>query len=826
MIPSALTDCIQWVTWRNEQGTKVPYRALSNRKASSTDPQSWATFEQATEAANRRADAGIGFVFTADDPYTGIDLDDCIDDAGQVAPWAQALITELDSYSEISPSGHGIKVWVEGTIPSAVKVPYYDGGIEMYTERRFFTVTAQQLAGTPDTIRQAQETLDRLYAALRPAAPEITPSEPSPPPLHTQPADRAYLEEWARRKITFAVTEVANATDGFKHEKRLDMARLLGGLIPHGLATESQIEAALYGANPPKTEAQRNERKVIRDGIRYGVAAPLELPPPPAQPVFDAAGVAYCPIHQTRLPKAKNGNGYKCHQRDTSEPSGYCGYWWKGEGYVEPAPPPNTAQAAPGSAPSATSYHTAPSAPMDINDLLEMERKPTIWYAPGFLREGLGLLVGQPNVGKTPLLAQLAIAIANGNKWMGAVQTQQANVLYLGVEYSAQELIPLFERSRCGQTIPRGRLLIRTIEDSFPTTPEEAIAELEHYITAYGVKVIIIDVLTAFLPPEKFKQNVYRGDYSELKPYHKLALQYTAAILGSWHGSKRESDPKIMYNGSTGMWAAAASRITLYQDQDQRVRIASFPRMADKIDWALAQERTLTGHRWIVSDASPEPVCNPTELQIFRILKEHASQATPLGPATLAELTGLPVNTAKTATRRMFEKNLIQQAGKYGGYYIEESATIETSETLETIVTPATSETIETSETFQSDLNTGSIDSDDSKRFQRFQKVSSNSENSMASGSAKPHKVSKVSAITHDQSNDVAEITRNHPDLTHSDAANGDHGAEGDYMITDSETPPEPSISDLAGIPADYVPTPDTAAMIARLRARTNKEAA
>jgi hypothetical protein len=44
-------------------------------------------------------------------------------------------------------------------------------------------------------------------------------------------------------------------------------------------------------------------------------------------------GVACCPIHHVKLPRAANGNGYKCHQKDGSE---WCSYYWKGEGYVMP----------------------------------------------------------------------------------------------------------------------------------------------------------------------------------------------------------------------------------------------------------------------------------------------------------------------------------------------------------------------------------------------------------------------------------------------------------------------------------------------------------
>lgn len=401
-----------------------------------------------------------------------------------------------------------------------------------------------------------------------------------------------------------------------------------------------------------------------------------------AKPTFDARGVALCPKHGTPLPPAKNGNGYKCHAKDDSSPTGWCVFWWKGEGYTPPAETKPTTNATnsdkdtkttkePTKEPPATVYTAAPSLPMDINDLLALERKPVMWYAPSFIREGLGLLVGQPQVGKTPLAAQLAIAVSTGGKWLNTVQCRRAKVLYLGMEYSPQELIPLFDISRMGQTIPRDCLSVKTIEDEFPTTPDEAIEQLEWYMRVLDYRVIIIDVLTAFLPPEKFKQNVYRGDYSELKPYHKLALKYNASIVGVWHASKREADPKLMYNGSTGMWAAAASRMAMYQDQEQRVRIASFPRMGDKLDWALTQEKNSTGRRWVMADAEPEPVCSPTELTIYRFLKEHADKATPKGPQTIADMVGLPVNTIKVTLRRMLEKNLIQQPRTGTGYYVE-----------------------------------------------------------------------------------------------------------------------------------------------------------
>lgn len=477
----------------------------------------------------------------------------------------------------------------------------------------------------------ARYAIDELAALAQP----FIESDRQPAEHTNRSTDRS---PWLTKALAGEIAKVVSVRDGLKHERLLDSAIALGGLVHLGLS-ESEIENGLYGAIEGRAADPKGARKTILDGIAYGKQRPREIPPKPEQ---------------------------KADRRPEAQPK------------EAPTTPP-------------TDYAPVPSMPSDVNDLLAMERKPVLWYAPSFLREGLGLLVGQPNVGKTPAAIQLAIAIATGGKWLNAVLCRKSKVLYLGMEYSPQELIPMFDISRMGQSIPREQLLVKTIEDDFPTNAEAALAELEWYLRVMEVKVIIIDVLTAFLPPEKFKQNVYRGDYSELKPYHRLALQYNAAILGVWHASKRESDPKIMYNGSTGMWAAAASRITMYQDQEQRVRIAAFPRMGDRLDWALTQEKSNVGRRWVLADAAPDPMCSPTELQIFRFLKERTDKARAVSPGTIAEMTGLTANTVRSCLLRLFERNIVQR-GIGNGYYVEDA----TPATDATLAQPATDATLVT----------------------------------------------------------------------------------------------------------------------------------
>src|SRR5258706_12665075 len=78
-IPDELKQINQWVCWRYEdigtkRPTKVPYNAKNGNSASVVDAATWTSFDKCVEAASNYS--GIGFVFSTNDPYSFIDLDD------------------------------------------------------------------------------------------------------------------------------------------------------------------------------------------------------------------------------------------------------------------------------------------------------------------------------------------------------------------------------------------------------------------------------------------------------------------------------------------------------------------------------------------------------------------------------------------------------------------------------------------------------------------------------------------------------------------------------------------------------------------------------
>lgn len=119
-----LSDVPIWVAWREElkpgkkRPDKVPYGPATRRMASSNEPGTWCTREAAQTCAQALDDGrptGVGMMFgpvPGMDGWrlAGVDLDGCLDDAGELAPWAAAAVERFGSYVERSPSRAGLHV--------------------------------------------------------------------------------------------------------------------------------------------------------------------------------------------------------------------------------------------------------------------------------------------------------------------------------------------------------------------------------------------------------------------------------------------------------------------------------------------------------------------------------------------------------------------------------------------------------------------------------------------------------------------------------------------------------------------------------------------
>lgn len=184
-LPPALEPLRQrraWVLWKREQrdgrATKVPYSGHKMR-ARSDDPKTWAPFDK---LPNGDGFAGPGLMLGG--ALQGVDLDACIDADGVLEPWADEIVARLDSYTEVSPSGRGLKVFVYGPEGKSTEVSFGDPvpvapgeakrrEVAYFTGRRFFTVTGRAWRDVPlrtisaDDATWLRERVEQLRQAER-----------------------------------------------------------------------------------------------------------------------------------------------------------------------------------------------------------------------------------------------------------------------------------------------------------------------------------------------------------------------------------------------------------------------------------------------------------------------------------------------------------------------------------------------------------------------------------------------------------------------------------------------------------------------------------
>ena len=166
-IPQDLRASSRWVLYRLEDHTgdsgkilekrKVPYDAKTGRPANHADFDKWSDFPAAVANFDRELfpgpsflkhhdKRGVGLVIGA--PFIAMDFDKCRDpETGVIEPWAQEWLSEVNSYTELSPSKTGFHIWFKGAPP--YPEGHHKDGVEIYSTKRYYTVTGEALNDLP-----------------------------------------------------------------------------------------------------------------------------------------------------------------------------------------------------------------------------------------------------------------------------------------------------------------------------------------------------------------------------------------------------------------------------------------------------------------------------------------------------------------------------------------------------------------------------------------------------------------------------------------------------------------------------------------------------
>lgn len=179
-IPAYLKENACWCAWKYEERTKsngetyltkVPKNPHTSNNASSTNPATFADYETARACMTASNFDGVGVgVF---DGLCGVDIDHCINENGELSAMASEIIEAMDTYTEISPSGTGLRMFFLAPGYSYDDKVYYinnpntnkDGErLEIYVAgmtNKFMTVTGNVIKS-----RGVEERADRLQPIL------------------------------------------------------------------------------------------------------------------------------------------------------------------------------------------------------------------------------------------------------------------------------------------------------------------------------------------------------------------------------------------------------------------------------------------------------------------------------------------------------------------------------------------------------------------------------------------------------------------------------------------------------------------------------------
>ena len=474
-----------WVRWRSEERggkpTKVPYSPAGDGRASSTDPSTWGTREEA-ERGNHGD--GLGIILAplgANRHLGGIDLDGCINDEGDVARWAREIVELVMSYTEVSPSGHGLKIYFEHdpaeTLPepkgwrSNVRIKGQTNGsgkspgIELYLHDRYFAVTDDTFEQY-DTIRVVD--LDTLNAVQKRMV--AVADKPKAVKDHPQRHDDE------QQLILDAIAHIPNPDLHWNDWTRIGMAIFAateGSAAGHAAFLNFSAKSSMYD-RAYSDERWGDWHRSPPDRLTAGT-------------IFHEAKAA-----GWQDPRRRNGHGSTPPPRDDAEPTGESEPNARGKG----------------------NGHANRPIFIRTGDQFRLEYEPLKYAIDDLLVQGQVTAITAPTTaGKTTLALSIGGHKANGLAFAGK-DTPKGHVLYALIEnvvgtqhqYIAMvENWPGFDESRFHFLTIDGRAGVGEIRE-----------RIEQHALALGVAldILIVDTAPALSPTDDENDNVQQGDYA------------------------------------------------------------------------------------------------------------------------------------------------------------------------------------------------------------------------------------------------------------------------------------------------------------------------
>jgi len=288
-IPGDLKAGKRWCCWRavGEDRRKTPWRLDGMGPLVWSNPLNLSTFEE-TEGAylagqrlpghDGRHFAGIGYILPKDSDLVCIDLDQCISQAGEISPAARVILERFGSYTEKSPSGRGLHIWMKARIdgPNLPQTDVEGQAVEIFTRSHFVTVTGEVLPGY-EILQDRQDAAESLYFRL-----QATRERPEQKPEPARVKDPLPDDYWGRaaryceRALELEASEVSREPEGNRNNRLNEAALKLAHYAGAGHLSENDVRRVLLQAARSSGLDEAEARATIESGLRAGMAEPRD----------------------------------------------------------------------------------------------------------------------------------------------------------------------------------------------------------------------------------------------------------------------------------------------------------------------------------------------------------------------------------------------------------------------------------------------------------------------------------------------------------------------------------------------------------------------
>lgn len=182
---------------------------------------------------------------------------------------------------------------------------------------------------------------------------------------------------------------------------------------------------------------------------------------------------------------------------------------------------------------------------------------PPTWIVRDVLPTGLAILCAPSKIGKSWMMLQLGLAVADGKDFLD-FKTNQCGVLYYALEDSKARLKDRMNKMLKGKQAPTALRFVTEADTVDGGLLEKIDEELK---TFPGIKLIIIDTLQKVRGKVIRNESMYSGDYREMAKLKAYADKRKVCMLFVHHLRKMadESDVFNMISGSTALMGAADS---------------------------------------------------------------------------------------------------------------------------------------------------------------------------------------------------------------------------------------------------------------------------